>query len=117
MNIIRRKLLTIIEDKTTLRVLISEGLEYIVGLLIKKLLYQSLCFIMVVEKLPTIKWDPIVDDKPNTTSPRIKFSQEFARENQRESNGNILDLGCGTGSYTYIVDREGCVGIDLHIMH
>ena len=27
----------------------------------------------------------------------------------------MLDLGCGTGSYTYIVDREGCVGIDLHI--
>ena len=24
-------------------------------------------------------------------------------------------MGCGTGSFTYIVDREGCVGIDLHI--
>jgi ubiquinone/menaquinone biosynthesis C-methylase UbiE len=70
---------------------------------------------MVVEKLPTIKWDPIVDDKPDTASPRIKFSQEFARENQRESNGNVLDLGCGIGSYTYIVDRQGCVGIDLDI--
>jgi ubiquinone/menaquinone biosynthesis C-methylase UbiE len=69
----------------------------------------------VVEKLPKIKWDPIVDDKPNTTSPRIKFSQEFTKENQRKSNGNVLDLGCGTGSFTYIVDREGCVGIDLHI--
>jgi ubiquinone/menaquinone biosynthesis C-methylase UbiE len=57
----------------------------------------------------------IVDDKPDTTSPRIKFSQEFARQNQMESHGNVLDLGCGTGSYTYIVDREGCVGIDLHI--
>ena len=68
----------------------------------------------MVEKLPTIKWDPIVDNKPNTTSPRIKFSQEFVRENQRPSTGNILDLGCGTGSYTSIVDREGCVGIDLH---
>jgi ubiquinone/menaquinone biosynthesis C-methylase UbiE len=27
----------------------------------------------------------------------------------------MLDLGCGTGSYTYIVDREGCVGVDLDI--
>jgi SAM-dependent methyltransferase len=69
----------------------------------------------VVEKLPKIKWDPIVDDKPNTTSPRIKFSQEFVKENLKASNGYILDLGCGTGSYTYIVDRKGCVGIDLHI--
>jgi len=69
----------------------------------------------MVEKLPTIKWDPIIDDKTNTTSPRIKFSQEFARGNQRESNGNVLDLGCGAGSYTSIVDKEGCVGIDLDI--
>jgi ubiquinone/menaquinone biosynthesis C-methylase UbiE len=69
----------------------------------------------VIEKLPKIKWDPIVDDRPNTSSPRIKFSQEFTKENLRESNGNILDLGCGTGSYTYIVDRDGCIGIDLHL--
>ena len=88
---------------------------YLVGQLIKKLLYRHFRFIRVVEKLPKIKWDPIVDDKPNTTSPRIKFSQEFTKENQRKSNGNVLDLGCGTGSFTYIVDREGCVGIDLHI--
>jgi ubiquinone/menaquinone biosynthesis C-methylase UbiE len=69
----------------------------------------------VIEKLPKIRWDPIVDDRPNTSSPRIKFSQKFAEEHLRESNGNILDLGCGTGSYTYIVDRDGCIGIDLHI--
>jgi hypothetical protein len=47
----------------------------------------------VIEKLPKIKWDPIVDDRPNTSSPRIKFSQEFTKENLRESNGIILDLG------------------------
>jgi ubiquinone/menaquinone biosynthesis C-methylase UbiE len=69
----------------------------------------------VIEKLPKIKWDPVVDDRPNTSSPRIKFSQEFTKENLRESNGNVLDLGCGTGSYTYLVDRDGCIGIDLHI--
>ncbi len=59
----------------------ENDLMYLVGQLIKKLLYRHFRFIRVVEKVPKIKWDPIVDDKPNTTSPRIKFSQEFTKEN------------------------------------
>ena len=47
----------------------------------------------MIEKLPKIKWDPIVDDQPNTHSPRIKFSQKFTEEHFRESKGNALDLG------------------------
>jgi ubiquinone/menaquinone biosynthesis C-methylase UbiE len=70
--------------------------------------------IQVIKKLPKIKWSSIVDDRPNTNSPRIKFSQKFSEE-YLGSSKSILDLGCGTGSYTYIIDRVGCVGIDLHL--
>jgi SAM-dependent methyltransferase len=69
----------------------------------------------VIEEFPKIKWDPVVDDRPNTLSPRIKFSLKFTKENITNPSGNILDLGCGTGSYTYLVDRDGCIGIDLDI--
>jgi ubiquinone/menaquinone biosynthesis C-methylase UbiE len=71
-------------------------------------------FHQVISKLPKIRWDSRVDDRPSTNSPRIKFSQMFTEEHLRKSK-NMLDLGCGTGSYTYIVDRKGCVGVDLHI--
>jgi SAM-dependent methyltransferase len=61
-----------------------------------------------------MKWNPVVDNRPNVDSPRIKFSQSFSVGYSRRSN-RVLDLGCGIGSYTFLIDRPGCLGIDLNI--
>jgi SAM-dependent methyltransferase len=59
-------------------------------------------------------WDPKVDNKPESGS-RMKFSHEFA--NRYFGNaGRILDVGCGIGSYTSLIDKESSFGIDLEIL-
>ncbi len=61
-----------------------------------------------------IKWNFKVDDRPNIHSPRIKFSHNFSEKYMKGAK-RILDIGCGIGSYTYLIDRNDCVGIDLDI--
>ena len=59
-------------------------------------------------------WNPAFDDKPTTDVPRIRFSQEFGSRYLKGKN-LILEIGCGTGSFTKLVDRSGYFGLDLSI--
>jgi SAM-dependent methyltransferase len=68
----------------------------------------------VNNKAVKIKWDSTVDDRPNIHSPRIRFSRNFS-EKYLEGAKRILDIGCGIGSYTYLIDRNDCFGIDVDI--
>lgn len=54
------------------------------------------------------------DDKPTIDVPRIRFSEKFSRKYLKKSD-SILEIGCGTGSYTRLVDRKGYFGLDLDI--
>lgn len=65
-------------------------------------------------KAVKIKWNSIVDDRPNINSPRIRFSRNFS-EKYLKCAKRILDIGCGIGSYTYLIDRNDCFGIDVDI--
>jgi SAM-dependent methyltransferase len=67
-----------------------------------------------VSKAAKIKWNPAVDGKPAIYSPRIGYTQNFSRSYLRGAK-KILDMGCGIGSFTYLVDREDCFGIDLDV--
>jgi ubiquinone/menaquinone biosynthesis C-methylase UbiE len=59
-------------------------------------------------------WDPSFDDRPTSDDPRIRFSHLFSRKYLNKKNVT-LEIGCGTGSYTQIVDRKGWLGLDLDI--
>lgn len=63
--------------------------------------------------VPT-NWNPIFDDRPTTEVPRIKFSRIFSRKYLGKTD-NILEIGCGIGSYTRFIDRKGCYALDLDI--
>jgi SAM-dependent methyltransferase len=68
-----------------------------------------------VNKKPVkIEWLPTVDDRPNIQSPRIRFSRNFS-EKYLQGAKRILDIGCGIGSYTYLIDRNDCFAIDVDI--
>jgi ubiquinone/menaquinone biosynthesis C-methylase UbiE len=69
----------------------------------------------MVRKPARTTWNILLDDRPTSNVPRIKFSYEFSDQCGVKSANHILDVGCGTGSYTQLVDREGCIGIDLDI--
>jgi len=58
------------------------------------------------------KWNPNFDDKPTTDIPRIRFSQKYNTKCLAKGNF-ILEIGCGIGSYTHLIDRTGCIGLDL----
>jgi ubiquinone/menaquinone biosynthesis C-methylase UbiE len=60
-------------------------------------------------------WNVLLDDRPTSNVPRIKFSYSFSDECGINDSKHILDVGCGTGSYTQLVDREGCIGVDLDL--
>jgi ubiquinone/menaquinone biosynthesis C-methylase UbiE len=60
----------------------------------------------------TTNWNPTFDDKPTSEVPRIRFSQKFSTEYLEKKN-LILEIGCGTGSYTRLINRTGCFGLDL----
>ena len=64
--------------------------------------------------IKTTRWNPAFDSEPTSDIPRMVFGHSLARDYVGCAT-HILDIGCGTGSYTYIVDREGCVGVDLDI--
>jgi ubiquinone/menaquinone biosynthesis C-methylase UbiE len=64
--------------------------------------------------IKTTRWNPIYDNEPTSGIPRMVFGHCLAKDYVRYAN-RILDVGCGTGSYTYIIDRVGCVGVDLDI--
>jgi SAM-dependent methyltransferase len=60
----------------------------------------------------TTKWNLKFDDKPTSDVPLIKFSQKFSRK-YLDKRGLILEIGCGIGSYTCLVDRIDCLAIDV----
>jgi SAM-dependent methyltransferase len=60
------------------------------------------------------KWNPEFDDKPTSEVPRIRFSQKFSIK-YLESKNRILEIGCGIGSYTRIIDNIGCIALDLDL--
>lgn len=63
-------------------------------------------------KTVTTIWNPSFDDKPTSDTPRIKFSEKFSVK-YLEKRNLILEIGCGTGSFTRLIDRKGCLGLDL----
>lgn len=67
-----------------------------------------------VNKTVKTVWNPIIDNKPNIDSPRIRFSQKFASKYMNKGS-HVLDIGCGNGSYIYLIDSPHCVGMDLTI--
>jgi ubiquinone/menaquinone biosynthesis C-methylase UbiE len=68
-----------------------------------------------VNKAVKIKWSSVVDARPNLQSPRVRFSRKFS-EKCLEGSKRVLDIGCGTGTYTYFIDRYDCFGIDFDII-
>jgi len=66
-------------------------------------------------KIPvTTNWNPNFDDRPTSEVPRIKFSEKFSAP-YLEKRTLILEIGCGTGSYTRLIDRPGCFALDIDI--
>lgn len=70
-------------------------------------------FVYTLKNSLTTRWNPIFDDKPTIDVPRIRFSETFSRKYLKKSD-SILEIGCGTGSYIRLVDRGGCIGMDLN---
>ncbi len=60
------------------------------------------------------KWNPIFDNVPTSDTPRIRFSQKFSKK-YLGNNHMILEIGCGIGSYTRLIDCKGCFALDLDI--
>jgi 2-polyprenyl-3-methyl-5-hydroxy-6-metoxy-1,4-benzoquinol methylase len=63
------------------------------------------------------KYDPRVDQNVDSTSnsPRVKFSYEYMKKYIKDAR-QVLDIGCGTGSYIRALDKNGVnIGIDLEI--
>ena len=65
-------------------------------------------------KRTRMQWSSKVDDRPNIHSPRIRFSQIFRKSYLKGAN-RILDIGCGIGSYTCLLDKSCSVGIDIDL--
>ena len=66
------------------------------------------------KKTTPTRWDPLFDDKPTSNIPRISYSKKFS-DKYIEKGGLILEVGCGIGSYTHLIDRKGCFALDLDI--
>ena len=63
------------------------------------------------------RWNPTVDNRPIIDTPRIKYIQGFTKEYMMGKTRRILDLGCGTGSFTYLFDKhEYCIGLDVELV-
>lgn len=66
-------------------------------------------------KIPVrTNWNPKFDDRPTSYVPRIQFSEKFSVP-FIEKRTFMLEIGCGTGSYTRLIDRVGCLGLDIDI--
>lgn len=59
-------------------------------------------------------WQQDFDDRPTSDVPRIRFSEKFCAS-YLEDRHLMLEIGCGTGSYTRLVDRKGHVAVDLDL--
>jgi SAM-dependent methyltransferase len=59
-------------------------------------------------------WNPEFDNQPTSDVPRIKFSRMFS-DKYLEKKNLILEIGCGTGSYTRLIDRTSCIGLDISL--
>lgn len=59
-------------------------------------------------------WDLTLDNKPTSDVPRIKFSYAYSKEYLNKVN-SILEIGCGTGSYTQLAEMRGYIAIDIDI--
>lgn len=68
---------------------------------------------MQKKTIPT-KWNPLFDDKPTSNIPRISYSKKFS-DKYLDKGGLILEIGCGIGSYTHLIDGKGCFALDLDI--
>jgi len=67
-----------------------------------------------VGKKPAItNWDHFYDNQPDSNVPRISFNRNFSTK-YLEKKRLILEVGCGTGSFTKLIDRQGCFGLDLN---
>ena len=58
------------------------------------------------------KWNVVFDDKPTSEVPRIKLSKRFS-DPYLEKRNLILEIGCGTGSFTKLINRSGYIGLDI----
>jgi SAM-dependent methyltransferase len=58
------------------------------------------------------KWNPIFDVKPTSEVPRIRLSKRFSEPYFKNRN-LVLEIGCGTGSFTKLINDKGCVGLDI----
>ncbi|MGH9858221.1 MAG: class I SAM-dependent methyltransferase, partial [Acidobacteriota bacterium] len=63
-------------------------------------------------------WNPAFDTAPTSDVPRIKFSHKYSRKYVECAN-YVVEIGCGTGSFTRLIDDVRCIGIDLdiHALH
>ena len=68
----------------------------------------------LMPKARMTNWHSKVDDRPDTQSPRIRYSQNFGKKYFKGAK-RILDIGCGIGSYTCLIDGNDCLGIDVDI--
>jgi|SRR5687768_938855 SAM-dependent methyltransferase len=68
---------------------------------------------MKKKTIPT-KWNPLFDNKPTSNIPRISFSKKFSTK-YLEERDQILEIGCGVGSFTHLIDRKGYFALDLDI--
>jgi ubiquinone/menaquinone biosynthesis C-methylase UbiE len=68
----------------------------------------------MVKKTVATRWNPSFDDRPTSNVPRIKFSRKFSAK-YLEKRNFVLEIGCGTGSYTRVIDHRGNFGLDLDI--
>jgi len=62
----------------------------------------------------TTNWNVKFDDRPTSYVPRIKYSHKFSRK-YLVNRDLILEIGCGTGSFTRLVNRTGCIALDQDI--
>ena len=92
---------------------ILKTLEFLVSKRTKRTNLSSRLFPGRHNKTVKTTWDPRVDCKPEV-GPRIRFSQNFGKEYIVKAK-RILDVGCFIGTYTSLIDKAGCFGIDLDI--
>ena len=71
-------------------------------------------FLEMRKKPAVTNWNAIFDDQPTSDVPRIRFSGKFSAK-YLEKRNFILEIGCGTGSYTGLIDRRGSFGLDLDL--
>jgi hypothetical protein len=54
------------------------------------------------------------DVRLTSNTPRIRFSVRF-NALYLEKQTMILEIGCGIGSYARLIDRSGCIALDIDL--